>query len=306
MKLKKIFCNLPKYFNISFLQSKKIQNVFGNDVLFPKLYKDRPYTIASFVISIDGKITYQDDKRGNLIANNNFLDKKGAELDFFIMNMLRSFSDAIIIGSGTINHNPNFLGGIYYEELIIDRLNSSKSKYPINIIPTLTGKSLPYNHKIFLNLTIPLIILTTHKAIKYICNNLPINSSYVINKYSSYEDLQRYKQEIIDNYNSNKHKIIILSFSNSHINNQLVMLFLKIININIVSIEASNYFHSLVRDNLVDEIFLNISSVYLGGLNGGIAELEKPFDSKNHPHLKILEIYIHKNNFLYTRQKFNN
>ena len=64
--------------------------------------RDRPYTFSSIVLSSDGKMAYQDNPSGPLVAKNNFLDPDGSLGDFWVLNVLRSYADGIIVGANTL------------------------------------------------------------------------------------------------------------------------------------------------------------------------------------------------------------
>lgn len=73
IKLDNIFRNsiLEEYVS-SKIQTENSKFVFG-DLKFPTTFpKDRPYTISSFVTSIDGKIAFLDALEGPFIAQKIF------------------------------------------------------------------------------------------------------------------------------------------------------------------------------------------------------------------------------------------
>jgi riboflavin biosynthesis pyrimidine reductase len=299
IKLKQLFVNTEKFSNV-LLNSQKIIDVLGSNPKFPDLPTTRPYFLASFVCSVDGKILYPDNSNGNLIAQNNFLDKNGGLADFWIMNMLRSFSDGFVVGGKTLQDNPKLSANIYDKDLISDCKKQGKTTLPSIIIPTLNAKSIPYNHNIF-NGSFSVIIITTQKSAQIVYNGLKhgLNNVSIIN-------IDDYDKENISKLKIKEGEVVILSsnFYNNKINSQGIFNFLKKhYDFNVISIESASFFHNMIEDKLVDEIFLNYSGVYVGGDALSIGKNAKSFDSINHPHLELLELYLHANNFLYTRQK---
>ncbi len=302
IKLKNIYSNLDVDFNIKTLDSKKIKEIYG-DVFFPKISNDKPYLYASFVSSIDGKITFKDIPNGTLISKNNKKDPKGGLADFWIMNMLRSLSDAIFIGSGTLRDEANATGHIFDEELEKDRIKAGLPAVPINIIVSKTARTIPFDHKIF-NSKIPLILITSQEGARYAKYYSQVDT-YELKTYSTIEKIEDHKKEILDDYKNNKDKLIIIStYLKDDIDNKIIMKTLKILGLNYISVEASYYTHALIKEKLCDEIFLNYSGIYIGGNAIGIANTDDPFSSYDFPHMEMLSIHIHSPFFMYTRQKF--
>ena len=97
IRLERIFDNTEKmgYVNDG-LVCEKVNNVYGK-LMFGEVPEDRPITYASYVMSVDGKIAFEDNEVGPMIAKTNHLDKDGATADFWVLNLLRANCDGIII-----------------------------------------------------------------------------------------------------------------------------------------------------------------------------------------------------------------
>lgn len=295
LKLTSLYENIPNNYKYLPLNSAKIRAIYGNDLLLPPLKDDRPTVVSSFVESIDGKITYKNSQGGTLIANSNLKDKNGGLADFWVMNMLRAVSDAVIIGSSMLNECIDSVAHIYDPELEQDRLINNKPPIPMNIIPTLSGKSIDYNNKIFQQEDLSLLIVSTKQGINYVKEHLKCPYLEIIP--SNLNDINYTAKNTIG-------KVLVVGVGDKLIDNHLFLKILKKMEVNVVSVEASYYFHNLVQDKLVDEIFLNYSGIYLGGEHTGIAENAEGFKADNHPHCKILSLKMHSPYFIYTRQKF--
>ena len=302
IKLQNIYNNISSDYIYKTLDSQKIQDVYG-DVCFKEASKHKPYLYSSFVSSIDGKINFSDIPNGTLIAKNNQKDPNGGLADFWVMNMLRSLSDAIIIGSGTLRDEPNAIGHIFDEELEQDRIKAGKSAIPLNIIVSQSARTIPFNHKIFTS-NIPLMLITSQSGSKYAQYYSEI-STYELPIYNTVEEIESNKNEIISNYNQNKDKLVIIATNNAEeIDNFVAMKVLRILGFNYISVEASYYTHALIKDKMLDEIFLNYSGIYIGGNSMGIAHNDEPFKSFNFPHVEMLSINMYSPFFMYTRQRF--
>lgn len=299
IKLRKLYSCINEEYNYIPIISSKIKAVYG-DLRF-KLLQHRPLIVASFVTSIDGKITYPDNKSGTLVAKNNFKDKNGGLADFWLMNILRAAADAVILGTGALRDNNTIVANIFDEDLVNDRLNMQKTPIPINMIVSASGKSLPYDHTIFQRKNIPLVIITTQDGSQYIRKNLSGCNIYSINL-QSYEDIVHYPNLIIAN------NLTILAMGQKAINHKLLFRALKRWGIHKVSVEASYYSYILIKEQLLDEIFLNYSGVFIGGNGptiGNVNNNQQFFTSLNHPHCKILSLHMHSEYFIYTRQSFD-
>ncbi len=75
------------------LSCEKTQQVYG-PLKFPALPEDRPYLFASMVLSVDGKIAFEDDPEGPLIA----------QLNAAALGEPRAGQGSYIAVTGTIDH----------------------------------------------------------------------------------------------------------------------------------------------------------------------------------------------------------
>ncbi len=78
---------------------EKIKAVLG-ELPLPEPSDKRPYLYGCMVLSFDGKMGFADDPEGTLISKMSLFDRKGADLDFWIMNVCRTFADGVIFGTG--------------------------------------------------------------------------------------------------------------------------------------------------------------------------------------------------------------
>jgi hypothetical protein len=57
----------------------------------------------------------------------------------------------------------------------------------------------------------------------------------------------------------------------------------------------------LLQNNALDEIFINYSMLFAGG--AAVLGRAQPFTSTGHPHTELLTLGIHRQNFIFTRQR---
>ncbi|MGL4561367.1 MAG: RibD family protein [Brevinema sp.] len=304
IKLNNIFENtiLEKYIS-SKIQTENSKFVFG-DLKFPKdLPENRPYTISSFVTSIDGKIAFLDAPEGPFIAKKNFLDPTGADADFWILNLMRANADGIIIGAGTMRQEADMTAHVFDAELEKKRVEVGKNAIPYNIISSLNGSDIPFDHILFKS-GVPIIINTSQKGYESIKNSLErpfflieIPKNHEIKK-ADIENL------VLNNKNTDKIPVIVTGEGRYTDTNSLFEV-LKYMGIDRLLVESPSYVHHLISEAKLDEIILNYSTVYIGGNAISLGNNMNSFTSENHPHTEILTLHMHSPSFLYFRHKFN-
>jgi riboflavin biosynthesis pyrimidine reductase len=115
-----------------------LRRAYDGDLAFPA---DRPYVLANFVETLDGIVSFAvaGQAGGGVISG-------FAEADRFVMGLLRSCADAVIIGSGTLHGDPGHVrtpafiypgGRELYAEL---RARRGAPAEPLNVVVTATGR----------------------------------------------------------------------------------------------------------------------------------------------------------------------
>ncbi|HHW58399.1 MAG TPA: riboflavin biosynthesis protein RibD, partial [Clostridia bacterium] len=290
-----LFDNTQKMgYSKKFLECEKIEKVYGN-LVFGETPADRVLTYACFVMSIDGKIAFEDSHLGPLIARTNFLDPSGAKADYWILNVLRGISDGIIIGSGTLVKELDYRGRIFDADIVNARIKAGMPIAPWKIIVSNSGRRIPYEHRVFTDKEVPILINTSPEGFKNL--EKEIIHPYVVIDYS---DLSTVRSQV----ENNKGKIaVIITGSNGISDGHVLFKVLKAMGIERVLVEPPSYTHYLMGEGLLDEIFINTSAIFVGGKCASVGWNNEPFTSTNHPHAEVVSIHIHKSNFIYVRYK---
>lgn len=289
IKLIKIYHSSDlKYKNNTLVQDKKIEQIYGN-FSFPDLPKNRSYTFGSFVQSIDGKIAYPESPDGTLVAKGNLKDSGGALADYWILNMLRSVSDAVLMGDRTIAREPELTGHVFDSDLEKSRINAGKPAVPLHIIVSGDGSGFPLNHQIVENPDIPLIIVSTVQGHKLLIEKLNQN----------FTDLNSSPGIALPE----NIKGILAMGRDREINLQGLLEYLKTFGINTMLIESPTFLVSLMGEELLDELYLNTSSVFIGGEAMSLGKQMESFSFGSHPHCKVISIHSHSDYFFYTRYR---
>ena len=85
-----------------------------------------------------------------------------------------------------------------------------------------------------------------------------------------------------------------------------IMKVLKEYGIERLLIESPGYGNFLVKQKMMDEFFLNMSAVYIGGGDTmTLGKADKGFSADSHPHTQILSIHMFNEYFAYFRYQFH-
>lgn len=272
------------------IANENLKKVYGEDLMFPRFSDDKPYMYSSLVTSIDGRIAFKDAPEGPFIASKNYLGKEGSVVDWYTLNVLRASADAIVFGANTLKAEPTATGHIYEETLEKSRIDCGMNDVPWNVIPTLDGNDVPFDHIQFTCGEVPIMFYTTKKGLQLCVDNAKREVIII-------DDLDKCVG-VLD-----KEKVYVIVTGDQAMDNHLGMKILKKLGINKLLVESPTLMHIFIQDQLMDELFLNYSCIYLGGDALTIGSRFESFDSKNHPHTSLVSVYMHSSHYMYLRHK---
>lgn len=285
-------------FTVKNIHCDKIQEVYG-EMKFEKLHEDRPYTFTSLVTSLDGRIAFSDAPQGPLISRENKYGQNGAMADWWILNLLRTVSDGIMVGAGTMNAEADFTGHIFDQELEDARIAAGVNPVPWNIITSLDGTDIPFEHRMFKEKELPLMISTSVKGLSVVEAHIK-NEYIVIGPLASKEEVTAEHVEAMKNAEG---KVIVIATGDAFPDSHVAFYLLKQFGIDRLLVETPSYMHYLVGEKLMDELFFNYSCLYIGGKALTIGQFGKEFTSKDHPHTRMLSIHSSSDHFFYFRHQ---
>ena len=299
MKLTKVFNNdqeLAKFTNTP-IECQKTVSIYGSNVSFPEPPADRPYNFAMFVMSMDGKIAYENSVHGPYIAALNVLDLDGGDADFWMLSLTRSVSDAILKGANTLMREPLHTAHIFDQPLVDARIAKGLSAVPRHFLISLNGQDIPFEHRIFNEAEVPVGIVTSPTGAEYIKANGGDKNKYV---YFEFDSMDSVTKDCI-NEQSFKHDEVpvIVAGKDTSLNNTIIMKALRYAGIKYFTIESPIYTHVLLQEHMIDEMWLNYSMVYVGAKGRGMGENMDGFTPKDHPHAKILTLHMHSPSSIY-------
>lgn len=277
----------------------KIRQVYG-EVRFPPAPADRPYTFASIVVSADGKIAFPDDSHGELIAGNNLRDPDGALADFWVLNMLRFYSDGVIIGARTLQTNEIMWANCFDAELADLRqpLLGKRHYCPAHVVVSFDGTDIPLDHMIF-DIDAPLLLATSPDGVSYVQrhSDRPLT---VLGPWKTIEEIDLPQLDGLLEQNP-RQRILIATGENNRPDSRVLLFVLRHLGMARVLVESPSYMTYLMSIQAMDEMFMNYSSVFAGGTVGLGGALE--FGVNDHPHSDFIQVNMHQANFLATRQR---
>lgn len=281
------------------LSCQKIRDIYG-DLRFFELHEDRPCTYTSLVTSLDGRIAFTDAPQGPLIAKMNQHDPAGADTDWFILNMLRSVSDGVLLGAGTMRAEADYLCYSFDQDLEDMRVAAGKQPVPWNIVSSTNGKSIPFDHVLFNTPEVPVMICTSIQGAEVVREG--IRNEHLIVCAPTKDDVT---DEMIEQMKAAAPgTVIVVATGDARPDTAATMYALKRFGIDRLLVEAPSYMHHLVAEQMMDELFCNYSCIYVGGHALTIGESGKEFTSQDHPHTRMLSIHSHSDHFFYFRHKF--
>lgn len=141
-----------------------IERIYGRLAL--PLPDDRPYVIANFVETLDGVVSLGIPGRagGGPISGSNQHDR-------FVMALLRSVADAVVVGAGTLRSVPQHIWTAEYvfpalsDEYTELRSQLGKPAHPLNVIISGSG-ALNSGFAILEQTHVPVHVLTTTEGAK--------------------------------------------------------------------------------------------------------------------------------------------
>jgi riboflavin biosynthesis pyrimidine reductase len=140
-----------------------IRQMYGSDWQ-PRQVADRPYTYSNFVVSRDGRVSFNEPGHlgGGDVSGFNAHDR-------WLMALLRARSDAVIVGDNTLRLESEHLWTAEYifsedtQPFTALRQQEGRKRYPYQIFLSLTGELDPAA-AVFQQAELDVIIATTTKG----------------------------------------------------------------------------------------------------------------------------------------------
>jgi riboflavin biosynthesis pyrimidine reductase len=283
----------------------KVLEVY-DDLRFPAAPEERPYVMSSVVLSSDGKMAFSDMPAGPVIAKNNFFDPDGALADFWMLNAMRAYCDAIILGARTLQTEEHNTSHIFDPELAAQRVEYlGKPLHPMNVVVSFDAADIPLDHLIF-NIDeeekFPVAIATgpdgaallRRKFGRKLVEIGPFGDESAVTREAGAEAARTLSS-------LNGAVPLFITGSGSMPDSRALLKLLRLAGMERLLIESPSYTSALMKQGMMDEFFINYSMVFAGGTI--TPNTAGPFGFEDHPHARLLTLATHKSSFMYTRQK---
>lgn len=275
---------------------------YYTDLYFPKAQDDRPYLFSSIVLSSDGKMAYQDNPAGPLVAKNNFLDPDGSLGDFWVLNVLRAYADGIIIGARTLQNEPGITCHVYDADLTAQRKAVlGKRQQPVGVVVSFDATDIPFDHYTFAvdeAEEYKMMIATSPVGMDYIKANSKLKHEY-LGPFHSKAEIDAYPfEDLHQRYDTVP---VLVTGEGPSPDAKLLMYALRKLGLQKLCVESPSYCAYLTQLEMLDEYFINYSMVFVGGVT--TPGHTTPFGYQDHPHADLLSLGVHRSNFMFTRQK---
>ncbi len=266
----------------------KVEKTYGK-IILPK-GKDYPYLFASIALSMDGKMAYPDNLDGDMLVHSNTQNPDGALADFYILNVLRAYSDAVLIGTKSMINEANEWITIYDEDLIRDRKEHMKNKeeQPFTIVASKDGTDIPFDHLLFQQTEIPVLVFTSPAGYLHISKEAG-DKFYLLGKIS--------KEAI---YTLDGRIPVVVTGQDDQTSFKPFMRSMKKAGFDHIMVESPMINWLLMKEGLLNEYFITYSSIFVGGTfsPGSFS----PFTFEDHAQSQVAYLNRHGNSFFFTRQ----
>ena len=280
----------------------EVDTRYASPVIFPKAPEDRPYIYSSIALSADGKMAFEDNKVGAFVAGKNFRDPAGASMDYWVLNVLRAYSDGMLIGANTLKNEPGIINYVKDEALNTQRREVlGKKEHPVNILVSLDGTDVPWDQESFdvdPADRFKLMITTSPEGYEYIKEHATKKTAF-LGAFKTKEDVDAANfPEIFADFDTFP---VLVTGEGKNPDTPLMLYALRKMGLQYLCAESPTYTAVLMKNQCLDEYFITYSMLYAGGrfTPGSFC----PQSFCDHAHADLVSIGIHNSNFLYTRQK---
>ena len=285
---------------------EKVKEVYG-PLVFPAPGDERPYITGCLVLSMDGRVGYEGNPSSRTLTNSNALDTSAGLTDLWTLNLVRTYADAILFGSTTLQDEGDFTGHVYDPALQAFR-NMHRERFsptPWNVIITRTPEALPWDHPMLTTPYIPVLLVIPEDKQDHLqtcpggrfCYGVidaRVAGSEMdhINKLSYYQDVEEGQVDP-------RHLVITLP-SDNFADLQLLMPLLRKLGIHQMAVESPYWIWRMMEEKVLDEFFLTYTGVFAGGES--VPGREVRFMPEDRPLMELASLHLTDASVLHSRQ----
>ncbi len=279
-----------------------VERRYGVPVVFPDPSKERPYIYSSIALSADGKMGFMDNRNGQFVSGKNFRDPDGAKLDYWVLNLLRAYSDGLLIGANTLRNEPKVVN--YVRDFFLNeqrRTILGKKDHPVNIVVSLDGTDIPDDHVSFgidPEERFKLMIATSPAGYEYLQKDSGLRIA-LLGRFQNREEVDQASfPPLLSDFSTFP---VLVTGTGSEPDTKLLLYALRKMGFEYLCAESPTYTAVLLKEQCLDEYFITYSMVYAGGTMTPGHFVPQSFEK--HVHSDLVSVGMHASNFLFTRQK---
>lgn len=285
---------------------EKVMELYG-PLVFPLPADERPYITGCLVLSMDGRLGYEGSPSSRTLTNSNVLDTSRGLTDLWMLNLVRTYADAILFGSTTLQHEGEFTGHIYDPELQAFRMRHLErfAPTPWNVIITRKPGALPWKHPMLTTPHIPVLLVIPEDQ-QHALHACPggefcygiIDAAITGSEFSHLDHLSHY-QVVEEGQVDPRHLVATLPTKN-FADFSLLLPLLRKLGIQQMSVESPYWIWRFMEEKVLDEFFLTYTGAFAGGES--VPGREVRFLPDNKPLMELASLHLTDASVMHSRQ----
>lgn len=285
---------------------EKVIQLYG-PLVFPMPDEDRPYITGCLVLSMDGRLGYEGSPSSRTLTGSNVLDTSGGLTDLWMLNLVRTYADAILFGSTTLQDEGEFTGHIYDPELQAFRMRHPErfATTPWNVIITRKPGELPWQHPMLTTPHIPVLLVIPEDQ-QHELDTCPggrfcygiIDAGVAGSEMEHLNKLSQYR-EVEEGQIEPRHLVVTLPPEN-FADWRLLLPLLRKLGIRQMAVESPYWIWRLMEEKVLDEFFLTYTGAFTGGQS--VPGREVTFMPENRPIMELASLHLTDATVLHSRQ----
>lgn len=285
---------------------QKVKEVYG-PLVFPAPGDERPYITGCLVLSMDGRLGYEGSPSSRTLTNSNVLDSSAGLTDLWTLNLVRTYADAILFGSTTLQDEGEFTGHVYDPDLQSFR-NSHRERFaptPWNVIITRKPGELPWDHPMLSTPHIPVLLVIPEDQ-QHDLHTCPggrfcygiIDARVAGSELDHLNKLAHYQE--VEEGQVDPRQLVITLPADNFADFQLLLPLLRKLGIQQMSVESPYWIWRFMEEKVLDEFFLTYTGAFAGGES--VPGREVRFMPEDRPLMELASLHLTGASVLHTRQ----
>lgn len=284
----------------------KVAHLYG-PLVFPEAPPHRPYLTGCLVLSMDGRLGFSENPGSRTLTAANCLDPSKGLTDLWMLNLVRTWSDAILFGSATLRDETEFSGHVYDPELQAFReaYPGRFARIPWNVLITRQPEKLPWEHPVLSTPQIPVLLVIPENKQEALVRCPGGQFCYgIINGREALEELismDKIAQVLSwdDDRVDPRHLVVTLPEADFP-DFECLMPLLRRLGIRQMAVESPHWLWRLMDEKVLDEFFMTHTGVYTGGT--AFPGRKTAFSAKEAPVMELASLHLTGASVLLSRQ----